>query len=156
MKPVVAARVLLVHVYVCAGVYAHARRLGMKSAFFSQFPGQAAQLLPVPANQRKGVCCILLLAPLLQLPWCPGRLLFYCLCWRSDKHFPPPAVTVAPPETTAGGGAASSAPHPLILHLFQAPAQSPARQTPPRQGPCTVSELAAGQKLFDPAPSSHS
>lgn len=79
------------------------------------------------------LCCL--------LPQCPGRLLFYCLCWKGDKHFPPPAATVAPPETTAGGGAASSAPHPLILHPFQASTQSPAWLTPPRQGTRSISEL---------------
>lgn len=67
--------------------------------------------------------------------------MFYCLCWKSDKYFPPPAATVAPPETTAGGGAASSAPHPLILHPFQASTQNAAWLTPPRQGTCSTSEL---------------
>ena len=29
-------------------------------------------------------------------PQSPGRLLFYCLCWMSDKHFPPPAASGGP------------------------------------------------------------
>ena len=74
-------------------------------------------------------------------PQSSGRLLFYCLCWMSDKHFPPPAASVAPPETTAGGVAASSAPHPLTLHLFRHQcAQSSAGRPHP----------------FSPVPSSHS
>ena len=83
--------------------------LGMKSELFPCNP-QARPLLSLGLSKERCVFYFWRFGRL--LPQCPGRLLFYCLCWMGDKHFPPPAAKVAPPETTAGGGAASSAPSP--------------------------------------------
>lgn len=81
-----------------------------------------------------------------RLPWCPGRVLFYCLCWQCDKHLPPPAATMASPETTAGGGAASSAPHPLTLYPFRhQTCPEPCLADPTQQGACSPAEQEGWQ-----------